>query len=146
MIFTVQNGPDPQKNCSYKKKNNRNFVDSRCFSMKNQLFPLKSPLAYTRILKGTPKMVFGHNLRYMAPFDFSSAGFCMFFRRASFVVLCTGTDFGGRGRILEPQGRHFGPWTLLVPKMVPKKVVLWRNDFVVGFWRNPSCPSEFYGP
>ena len=30
--------------------------------------------------------------------------------------------------------------------MVPKKVVLWRNDFVVGFEGNPSCPNEFYGP
>ena len=39
-------------------------------------------------------MVFGHNLRYMAPFDFSRAWFCMVFRRASFV-------FHARGRILE---------------------------------------------
>ena len=37
-------------------------------------------------------MVFGHNLRYMAPFDFSKAGFCMVFRRASFVFSCPGTD------------------------------------------------------
>ena len=48
-------------------------------------------------------MVFGHNLRYMAPFDFSRAGFCMVFRRASFVFSCLGTDFGGPGRILDPQ-------------------------------------------
>ena len=33
------------------------------------------------------------------------------------------------GKIL---GRHFGSGTFLWRKMVPKKVVLWRNDFVVG--------------
>ena len=59
-------------------------------------------------------MVFGHNLRYMAPFDFSRAGFCMVFRRASFVFSCPGADFGGRGRILEPRGRHFGLGTFFV--------------------------------
>ena len=38
------------------------------------------------------------------------------------------------GKIL---GRHFGPETFLCQKMVAalvaEKVVLWRNDFVVGF-------------
>ena len=51
----------------------------------------------------------------MAPFVFSRAGFCMVFRRAPFVVSelvsCLGTDLGGRGRILEPRGRHFGTGT-----------------------------------
>ena len=61
-------------------------------------------------------MVFGHNLRYMAPFDFSRAGFCMVFRRASFVFSCPGSDFGGQGRILEPRGRLFGLGTFLAPK------------------------------
>ena len=58
-------------------------------------------------------MVFGHNLRYMAPFDFSRPGFCMVFQRAYFVFSCPGTDLGGRGRILEPRGRHFGPGMFL---------------------------------
>ena len=66
-------------------------------------------------------MVFGHNLRYMAPFDFSRAGFCMVFWRASFVFSCPGTDFGGRGRILDPQGRHFGPGTFLASINGPEK-------------------------
>ena len=79
------------KNPSVFKEINGTFADFIVFfSMKNQLFPLKSPLAYTRILRCTPKMVFGHNLRYMAPFDFSRAGFCMVFRRASFVFSCPG--------------------------------------------------------
>mgnify|MGYP004200184007 CR=1 FL=1 len=78
-------------------------------------------------------MVFGHNLRYMAPFDFSRAGFCMVFRRASFVFSCPGMDFGGPDRILDPQVNilardHFG-----TKKWSRKKLVLWRNDFVVGF-------------
>ena len=78
-------------------------------------------------------MVFGHNLRYMAPFDFSNAGFCMVFRRASFVFSCPGTDFGGRGRILDLQVNILTRGAFWHQKMVPKKVVLWRNDFVVGF-------------
>ena len=48
-------------------------------------------------------MVFGHNLRYMAPFDFSRAGFCMVFRRASFVFACLGVDFRGQDQILDLQ-------------------------------------------
>ena len=47
------------------------------------------------------------------------------------------------GKIL---GQHFGSGTFLGRKMVPKKRVLWRNDFVVGLQGNPSCPNEFYGP
>ena len=78
-------------------------------------------------------MVFGHNLRYMAPFDFSRAGFCMVFRRASFVFSCLGTDFGGRGQILDPQADILARGPFWPQKMVPEKVVLWRNDFVVGF-------------
>ena len=86
------------------------FID---FTMQNQLFPLKSRPAYTRILRDTPKKVFGHNLCYMAPFDFSRAGFCMVFRHASYVFSCLRADLGGRGRILEPRGRHFGLGTFL---------------------------------
>ena len=37
------------------------------------------------------------------------------------------------GEILEGSGQHFGPGTFLGSKMVPKNMVLWRNDFVVGF-------------
>ena len=33
----------------------------------------------------------------------------------------------------EKMGRHFCPGTLLARTMDPEKVVLWRNDFVVGF-------------
>ena len=85
-------------------------------------------------MRGAPsKMVFGHILHYMAPFDFLRAGFCMFFRRASFVFPCLGMDFGGRGRILDPQVDTLAWGPFWHQKMVPKKVVLWRNDFVVGF-------------
>ena len=78
-------------------------------------------------------MVFGHNLRYMAPFDFSRAGFCMVFRRASFVFSCRRTDFGGWDRILDLQVNISARGLFWAPKMVLKKIVLWRNDFVVGF-------------
>ena len=86
-------------------------------------------------------MVFGHNLCYMAPFDFSRAGFCMVFRRASFVFSCPGADFGAQDQILDPQDQILDPRVTSLArgpfwpqKMVLKKnVVLWRNDFVVGF-------------
>ena len=76
-------------------------------------------------------MVFGHNLRYMAPFDFSRAGFCMVFRRASFVCSCPGAAFGARDLLLGPRDPNFGPgisqlgpgWPgeVFGPKMGPKK-------------------------
>ena len=50
-----------------------------------------------------PKMVFGHNLRYMAPFRIPRAAFCMFFRRGSFVFSYPGADFGAQDRILDSQ-------------------------------------------
>ena len=37
------------------------------------------------------------------------------------------------GEILEGSGQHSGLWTCLCQKMVRKKMVLWRNYFVVGF-------------
>ena len=133
------------------------FPFSLIFTIENQHFPLKSSLGHPwdptapassqmPLMRGTPKMVFGHNLRYMAPFDFSRAGFCMVFRRASFVFSCSETDFGGRGRILDLQVNILARGPFWPPKMVPEKVVLWRNDFVVGVLGNPSCPNEFYGP
>ena len=37
------------------------------------------------------------------------------------------------GEILEGSGQHFGLGTCLWQNMVPKKMVLWKNDFVVEF-------------
>ena len=66
-------------------------------------------------------MVFGYNLHHMAPFDFSSAGFCMEFRRASFVFSCPGADFGGRGRIFGPGVNILARGPFLGSKMGPEK-------------------------
>ena len=49
--------------------------------------------AYTKILRVPSKMVFGHNLHYMAPFAIPRAGFCIVFQRASFVFSFPGADF-----------------------------------------------------
>ena len=38
------------------------------------------------------KMVFGHNLHYMAPFGIPRTGFCMVFQHASLVVSCLEVD------------------------------------------------------
>ena len=45
----------------------------------------------------------------------------MVFRRASFAFSCPGMDFGGRGRILEPRGRHVGPGTFFGRFWGPEK-------------------------
>ena len=37
------------------------------------------------------------------------------------------------GEILEGLGQHFGLGTFWRQKIDPQKIVLWRNDFVVGF-------------
>ena len=66
-------------------------------------------------------MVFGHNLHHMAPFEFLEAGFCMVFRRASFVFSCPGVDFGAAGQILGAPGRHFGPGGFLGQFWGPEK-------------------------
>ena len=64
----------------------------------------------------------------------------MFFQRASFVFSCPGADFGAQDRILDTQDRILDPQVNILgwgafwaEKMVPKTIVLWRNDFVVGF-------------
>ena len=113
------------------------------FIIENQHFPLRSPLAYTMNLRGTPKIVFGHNWLYMALFDFSRAGFCMVFRRASFV-------FHARGQISEagvgfwiPEVDILARGRFLGDLGVPKKMVLQRNDFLVRIQGDPSCPNEF---
>ena len=86
------------------------------------------------------KMVFGQNLHHMAPFEIPRAGLCMVFQRASFVFSCPGVDFGAQDRILDPQDQILDPHVNIFgwgafwgQKLVPKKVVLWRNDFVVEF-------------
>ena len=78
-------------------------------------------------------MVFGHNLHHMAPFGIPRVAFCMVFRRASFVFSCQGTDFGAQDQIWDPQVNILARGPFWHQNMVPKKHVLWRNDFVVGF-------------
>ena len=82
-------------------------------------------------------MVFGHNLRYMAPFDFSRAGFCMVFRRASFVFSCPGADFGARGQIWDPQVDILAWGAFLVIFWVPTSVCEKKH-----FSNMPLVPTE----
>ena len=44
-------------------------------------FPRNGPKNRIRL----PKIVFGHNLALVAPFELPMAGFCIEFRRASFI-------------------------------------------------------------
>ena len=92
------------------------------------------PKSYPKSSSFGSGMVLGHNLHHMAPFEIPRAGFHMVFQRASFVFSCPGVDFGAQDRILDPQVNILGWGAFWAKKMVPKKVVLWRNDFVMGFW------------
>ena len=54
-------------------------------------------------------MVLGHNLHHMAPFSILEAGFCMIFRRASFMFSVPGARFGTLGPKNWP-GLGLGPF------------------------------------
>ena len=84
----------------------------------------------------------------VAPFGILRGGFCLGLGLAvrSFCSDLEKLPTSASGEILEGSGQHFGLGTFLGQKMVRKKLVLWRNDFVVGFGGNPSCTTEFYGP
>jgi len=62
-------------------------------------------------------MVLGHNLHHMAPFSILEAGFCMVFRRASFVFLVPGARFGTPG----PKNCPGWAWDLFGAKMGAQK-------------------------
>ena len=71
-------------------------------------------------LRGTSRMVFGHNLHYVAPLAIPRLGFWMFFQRPSFVC-------SWPGRLLEPRiwfldlGSTCWPRDLLGVNMGPEK-------------------------
>ena len=95
-------------------------------------------------------MFFGPNLHLMAPFEALEAGFCIEFRRASFVFSNPRADFGSPSRKLGPPGqilgfpgRHCGTGTCLGSR---KKMLLRGKDLLVRMQGNPSCPNELYGP
>ena len=77
------------------------------------------------------KMVFGHNLHYMAPCSIPRAGFCMVFQRASCVYmpesgfLSPGSDFGS-------PGRHFCLGTFFVQIWGPDKHEFAMKSFCDG--------------
>ena len=73
----------------------------------------------------TPKMVLGHNLHCVAPFEIPRVAFCTVLRHASFVLSCPEAD-----RIWIPPGRHFGPGTISGQFLGPGKhtfeeIILW---------------------
>ena len=71
-------------------------------------------------------MVLGHNLHHMAPFSILEAGFCMVFRRASFMFSVPGARFWPLGPKIW-SGLRLGPfWS---KNGDPENVVLWKNDF-----------------
>ena len=64
-----------------------------------------------------PKMVFGHNLHLMAPFELIPAGFCIIFRRASFSFFGHGAQIWARAQIYA----NILAGELLAQKMRPGK-------------------------
>ena len=87
-------------------------------------------------------MVLGHNLHHMAPFSILEAGFCMVFRRASFMLFVPGAKFGTLGPKNWP-GLGLGPfWS---KNWGSKNMVLWRNDFPNGVYGGPPEGNGLYG-
>ena len=88
-------------------------------------YPKGTPMVPKRYSMGTqqvpkfqglpPKMFFGHNLHLMAPFELIPAGFCIIFRRASFMFLDTGAKSG-------PNRAHFWPGPFGLQNQGSKKV------------------------
>ena len=139
MIFTIQNGPDPQKPICFFLINGH-VADLHGFSIQNQLFPLRCRL-------GSPwaPCIYPDFERY--PPTWFSAITCAIWLRLIFRGRGSAWFFGAhllffhaRGRILEAGVGFWNPEVDILArglfwpqKMVPKNVVLWRNDFVVGF-------------
>ena len=101
-------------------ENRISLLGSRISLLENRISLLE---AYAKILKVPSRMVFGHNLHYMAPFAIPRAGFCMVFQRASFVFSCPGADFGARGQIWDPQVDILAWGAFLVNFWVPKNIL-----------------------
>ena len=85
-------------------ENKISLLGSRVSLLENRISLLENRIslldAYTKILKWPFKILFGHNLHYMAPFAIPNTGFCMFFQRASFVFSSTGAFFWAQDQIL----------------------------------------------
>ena len=87
-------------------------------------------------------MVFGHNLHHMAPFDFSRAGFCMEFRRASFVFSMgwLGRDgFGGPGSDFGTPRSTFWPGDALGSILGSQKTYFCED--MILWWGYRGIPS-----
>ena len=87
-------------------------------------------------------MVLGNNLHHMAPFSILEAGFCMVFRRASFMFSVPWAGFGTPGPKFWP-GLGLGPfWS---ENWGSGKMVLWKNDFPGGDYGGPPEGNGSYG-
>ena len=93
-----------------------------------------------------PKMVLGHNLHHMAPFPNPRAGFCMVFRRASFIFLVPGTTSWTRDPIL---GLGFKIGLPTRPgRCFEQKRDAWKTWFCLGIgprtkiWGNPVTQMD----
>ena len=84
-------------------------------------------------------MFFGHNLHHMAPFDFSRAGFCMEFRRTSFVFPCPGVDLGGPDQIFETPRSTFWPGDALGSILGSRKTIFCEENN--SWWGYQGIPS-----
>ena len=78
-------------------------------------------------------MVFGHNLRYMAPFAIPRTGFCVVVQRESFDFSCAGTDFEAQDRIWDHQVNMLARGPFLGQFWGPENLKLQLNHFVLGW-------------
>ena len=107
-----------------------------------------------------PKMVLGHNLQHMAPFEILEAGFCTVFRRASFWFSVPGVKSGTP----DPGLGTGWAWRLWDPPRGSTFVEGWfshkgerggpKGEWILGAWRplwagpfplNPPWKNGFTG-
>ena len=100
---------------------------------------MQSPL---QIWAPHPRMVSGHNLQHMAPFEALTNGFCMVFRPATLIFLTPGPIFGALGQGLGPR-RPGGPFW--AQNGGPKNATLWRDWSPMTFPRICCEGNGLYG-
>ena len=94
-----------------------------------------------RFLAPYLKMVWGHNLQHMAPFEPFTGGFCMVFHSPTLIFLTPNPIFGAP----TPDPGPGRPGALFGPKKRARKTTLWRDWFPMRFPRIFCKGNGLYG-
>ena len=91
-----------------------------------------APCIYQDFERYPPKMVFGHNLHYMAPFNFCEDGVLHGFPARTFCFFMPGVAFWRPGSAFWAWSQHFGPGTVSGSKMGVEKHTFAMKSFCEG--------------